>query len=380
MKTIHISIFLIIFICLSSCKANSDKVSEVNADGVETIYIKPQEAEKIKLSSIAEDIKYWIPDDNKMVGVITRMEFINDKFYIYDKVTKLLSVFDSNGNFIHDIGYLGNGPGEYTNIHDFTVSPDNNSIYILDRNSRKIISYDSGGNFLKNIPLTVMGKELCYRDGSLWVFTAGSDHYTKQKDKDYNLFKLNGEGDILQSYMKYNPLLDNNVNYKTFHKGVDNLCFHYGINNNIYQVDSTLNLATVVDFGECNIPYGQIDENNSLQYLNNPQYARVECAASSDDVMYISYSYNNRFYGWIKYKNNSSVNYSLIENDIDRVSLDMSVPHLLIGNKVYFIKNIDEVFYNTEDDFVALPSVCGGTATITRDSNPVIAVLTLKEN
>jgi hypothetical protein len=67
------------------------------------------------------------------------------KMFLQDK-RKSLFVFDTNGKFLHGIGKMGKGPGEYFELRNFDIDK-NGNIYILD--FRKILMYNNNGAFIK---------------------------------------------------------------------------------------------------------------------------------------------------------------------------------------------------------------------------------------
>ena len=76
--------------------------------------------------------KFWVhPKENSSNicnCICVRIIFLNNLLYISDKLTNTLFVFDNTGKFIRVISNKGNGPGEYINITDFAVNPENSEI------------------------------------------------------------------------------------------------------------------------------------------------------------------------------------------------------------------------------------------------------------
>lgn len=374
------SIFLMfIFFIITSCSNEKQSPSVANSEDLKHILIDPYSAEIVNMSSFIKDIKYWIPDSNIVIGNISKVEIHNDNYYIYDDKTQRLSVFDKDGCFIQQIGKLGNGPGEYVTYRDFTVSERNREIYILDSTPNRILVFDLDGRFLKTIPIDIMGKEIYVYEDMFWIFTGGSDYYTKRKGKDYNLFKLSKEGTVVSFYLKYNKVYDSQSPLDALLNNNDNAYFHYGINNNIYKLDSVISQAVAVDFGKYNLPYSEMTSENCIEYLNAGQYARVVKAISCKNIRYVNYIFKNRFYGLIERNGYPFINYSFLNNDIDDVSFALSIPFSIKDNKILYIKDVDQIFYNNKKEFIRLKNMNDSIVTITKDSNPVIAILTMRD-
>lgn len=378
-KNIFIFTIVTLLFLISSCTHDKKMSTSSVTDESEYININPSDAQIVNLSSFVKDIKYWIPDSSIIVGNISKFEIHKERYYIFDNKTQRLCIFDKNGTFVQQIGKLGNGPGEYIRFQDFTVSEDNSLIYILNSSPNEILIYDFNGRFLKNVPIDIMGKELYVYDDYFWIFTNGSDFYTKRKDKDYNLFKLNQEGIIISRHLKYDKRFDSHSPFNAILNNNKYADFHYSINNNLYKLDSVISLSAVIDFGRNNLPYEIITSKNAVEYLNADQFARVANAVTGNECTYLNYVFKNRTYGFIKYKDNPPINYSFLNNDIDDVSFALSMPFDIVNNKILYIKDIDQIFYNNKKEYLQLKNMNDSIVTITKESNPVIAILTMHD-
>ena len=139
---------------------------------------KKQESCMIKLNDTKQtvlthedvmEIKEWVAldsQDDAILGDISRIEAINGKYYLLDKVIqKCVLVFDEQGKFLRKIGKVGQGPGEYAQIVDFTVHK--NTVTILSPQST-IYQYDLQGTFLQSKQIS---------QSLLWNIAACNDKY-----------------------------------------------------------------------------------------------------------------------------------------------------------------------------------------------------------
>ena len=65
----------------------------------------------------------------------------------------VFKLFDKKGNFISDIGAIGQGPGEYGNIYDAQIDEPADRIYLLPWQSKQLLVFDLKGNAKDPIPL-----------------------------------------------------------------------------------------------------------------------------------------------------------------------------------------------------------------------------------
>lgn len=102
-------------------------------------------------------------DTNVLIGYIDKLEAYNDYLIVLDvNYSKGVFVFDKSGNFIHKIGSIGQGVGEYVGVTDFTIDHDG-FLYLLDNWSQKINVYKlSNGTFVKSLKINENGYVYSY--------------------------------------------------------------------------------------------------------------------------------------------------------------------------------------------------------------------------
>lgn len=137
MKKIMWFLFVVI---LTSCK------EDVSFEGIK---IKI-DISNTPLSEIGEcfssDTIYFETLPASLIGIISRVSFVNDNILVADFRNDKLMLFSHDGKFIGNIGRKGQGPGEYIKIHDYFIK--DNAIYIYDFSSRKILKYTLDGQYI----------------------------------------------------------------------------------------------------------------------------------------------------------------------------------------------------------------------------------------
>lgn len=74
-------------------------------------------------------------------------------FYMLDGKKQSVLNTDSNGKISRVINAVGNGPGEYQEIWDMKINPENKALYLLDRKSAKMLVYSSSLEFIEEVPI-----------------------------------------------------------------------------------------------------------------------------------------------------------------------------------------------------------------------------------
>ncbi|WP_162098442.1 6-bladed beta-propeller [Nitritalea halalkaliphila] len=105
------------------------------------------------------------------IGSYDKVSLAGGNIFVLDKtLTHSLFVFNENGEFLFKIASLGEGPEEYREIRDFTVSSDSQTLDILDFGGKKILTYNrNNGAFIQAVPLDIS----TYFD----TFEKVEDHY-----------------------------------------------------------------------------------------------------------------------------------------------------------------------------------------------------------
>lgn len=84
----------------------------------------------------------------------TKMQCIDDKFFILDQKNHTVFAFDSAGNFISRYGERGRSKNEYINTPtDFFVEYNTGNIHVFERDSRRILIFSEDGNHIQTLHL-----------------------------------------------------------------------------------------------------------------------------------------------------------------------------------------------------------------------------------
>lgn len=111
--------------------------------------------------SIHLPLSYFIEDldivklDNKDEALVRNSSVTVSDNYILIHCSQNIpfKLFDRKGKFLRNIGSVGNGPGEYTQVGPFQLDEKHDRIYLMPWNATKLITYNLNGELQKNIPL-----------------------------------------------------------------------------------------------------------------------------------------------------------------------------------------------------------------------------------
>ncbi len=272
-----------------------------NTNSENIVRITVGEAECLKkwssdLSLITKSVV--LNEENNFISHMTKLIFANDRYFIYDIIQRKILVFNSNGDFLNNIGTRGRGPGEYMELRDFQIY--NNNVYLLDWNKIKIFNFD--GIFQKELrldELTEKMKQAPLQFGITkcdnYIFYVGSQgEYTKKEV----LYVTDKNFKILGEYFTWDHGFPDHYRFYTGEHLFSGLLGNY----NLYQIENgELTTKFYVDFGKdivCNNVLknkqrlaDRIEREGLIYNLRNPYIA--------SEYMSFEYSKGNWVYNGI---------------------------------------------------------------------------------
>ncbi len=160
------------------------------AAGNENLYVvnideTPKE-EFINLSTFFQDVETVILETNEecLIGEVSTIRVLDDFIVVTDADnTESVFVFDREGRFLHRVGQMGQGPGEYQGVSGSAIDFEKKEIYLLDNSSDKVLQYDiASGKFINSIGISQDGFSsyyIHYDDGKIYT---GSIPNSKRDD------------------------------------------------------------------------------------------------------------------------------------------------------------------------------------------------------
>lgn len=197
--------------------------------------------------------------------------------------------FDRTGHFLHKIGAIGNGPGEYNSILDVSVNEKFDRIFIADYVGKKIVIYNLSGEYIGQYlydfyALHIEAIDNCLLFSLLNMF--GTDA-NKLIVRD-----LEGKPVVSSSNNNLFTATDNFITpkVKSFQKYKDELLFRQSFNDTIYSFEpksKKLDVRYVFDFEEAKLP---VDLLGSYEQFSREQsnYAYLDDITETNDHLFVS--------------------------------------------------------------------------------------------
>jgi len=293
-------LYYILLIILFSCsKQNNQQELSLNGEYY-TIDLDANKESSLPLSSLFKNVRTIILETNEdsFIGEVNNLQVFDGYIYIFDSdKAKNLFVFDLEGKFIRKIGRLGNGPGEYTKITDFTLDTDNRIIYLRNQDNR-VHKYNLDGTYIHTITIQAPNSHaffIQYYNGKLYSNYLG----WQQSQDDYMLLQIDpADGKILFSSL---PLEHNKGWNEPFFYG-HNPYFMSRMNNPPRYNQMFMNF--IVSIGDEITPYIELKSKNltteediesfrgegairvnSRNVLNSKKIFNVNCFIENNDYL-----------------------------------------------------------------------------------------------
>lgn len=367
MKNIYF-ITLILSICsLPSCSLDK-KAKEFSAFPSYTINLDSVSSAPFRYSSIYSKVKAIVLDNQKvLLNEITRLSSFQDNFFVLDSKAQALYAFNSEGQFIHQIGNLGSGPGEYASCTDFTIDTDKEEIIILDSALKKIFKYKAtNGRFIESIHLDNLCDidRIYYHKKNLYGTKAGFISLSNQSS--FMLHQLSAtSGKLKRSWLdnnKYNKgwqgeFIRNNLFYPTTNKCL----FIMGFMDTIIQIETEqpLPYITLESKGlvteEDIIPIKEKKDREAFlqMFQYNIKHKKIQNICGffeHKEQLFFSFQRFSKHFVCHNKRTNETLIYDKEENDIlyKESPSNYTFPKFLLadGNGVYYstpIESIDEL-------------------------------------
>lgn len=272
----------------------------------ETLIIldEEQKQEKVLLSDIADNIEVItleMPEDI-IFGKVEHIKVTDNCFGLFDEQqTKSVTFFNHEGKFINQLRKIGQGPGEYANITDFTLDSKENILLTYDSRLKSIFMYSFPNlDFLHKIRTNIY----------LMVITLIEQSFLVVSDEDLTETTEYGIGhaviDTLKKTFTFKPIdvFPNTIPIvegaypNTFTRNAKGLIYvmdsQYPV---IYQIrDTEITPIATIDFVKNKIPdeyWGATDINEFNEAFSTPplKSGLVQNVIVTDDIIAFYYMF-----------------------------------------------------------------------------------------
>ena len=309
-------IILIGIILLSACQHSP--IAKVNNTAKNVITIEPKKFD-IKEGLMAKyiDTMIYIPletNDTVICGQIQQLHRYNHKFYLFDRTTSVIFIFDEKGRFIKKIANKGRGPQEYVRIDNYAFDKNSGNSYIFCGRSQKILEYNEWGELTRTIPCKFIISSFDVLSSNTFLLYGGTFpnetvfHETYPEQDRLAIFNVtNNEYDPLGLNWKYDENYITPGMDKNFFHCEDTISFIEKFGNFVYRfntLNNQLECHYYIDFGKYNLLYDFNTPSKQFKKLasNSKSKAKISHILENKNIVYIHYSFEGLMFNSLYYK------------------------------------------------------------------------------
>ena len=247
-----------------------------------------QRSSNVKYSQFIDSLSYITlnPGDTCLLSGIKKIYFDEDTIIVQDTKRDGICVFTSNGNFIKQINYIGNGPQEYHNSNAISVDTIHNHIQVYDVMNFKINTYTYRGEFIKSTKVNyfIQDFEIIENGNKIMI-----QPYNNKSYKKNGVWLSSASNEFIKQYIEYKPSDEYFEFISTFTNNTSKGIYYYDRNSDkMYVVNAdSIKLLFTIDL-EQKIPL-------KVRHLTNPapkdlaQYSMMYDFCISPNIIALSY-------------------------------------------------------------------------------------------
>ena len=184
--------------------------------------------------------------EKSRIGQISKIVMADTLVFIADKrMSRQIFVFNNrSGRFLNTIGRVGHGPGEYIDITDIAVNPEERMVYVLCEKER-VCKFDFDGKYLGQDRISFFADAMEYQDGKFYFACYRPGHG--------NVIVTDKELNETKSHLVNDPDEPVVITVVPLPKSPDGtVSFFRYLDNNIYAIDENddLYVRYAVDLGD----------------------------------------------------------------------------------------------------------------------------------
>lgn len=281
MKNIHyISFYAALLFC--SCTSTSIPVETIGINGENVLVLnesKVKETRAVKLSELTDG--YELIRFEKKDDAYFKYQWIyfSENYVCIRQSGGPIKLYDSKGRFIHDVGNIGHGHGEYISAYDVLIDEKDSCIYVTSITGNCVLRYDLQGRYVDEIKLGARANKaclympsdsvlslvhICFAEGSD-KFTAANISLTNIRDIRYTYNEALGVNSINEKKESVG------FNYENFaYRNSDHFAFFITSSDTLYHYDEEEVRAVFTVKAEKDAPFLILNElpNHYLSNIN----------------------------------------------------------------------------------------------------------------
>lgn len=326
---------------------------EHEVDYLNRVALDFENSNPIKASEIFDDFEYLLLEENPSLPLVRpyKILFQDSLIFVEDKDLNNLFIFNYLGEIQHILQSLGEGPREFIQIDEFSVSE--NKIYIQDDFLKKTLVYSIDGEFIEEIFHRNYGFSKFYWKGKEFIYFDNfdlnkADFHVKKGSEIITSIDINRLDNDLPPVSQKHGFLPHFTNLEV------SFVVPYSYKVMLFGLNDPNQKIIEFDFGEFNFPQEEYKRflrdqwNNKDLFIQNKYVSMISYFGPLKKEYLLSVSHGLGDPHWFVLDRDFKVKLQFrikdLENDIDGWQLNSSIASSFDDNIVLHINSNE--FYN----------------------------------
>jgi len=222
-----------------------------------------------------------------LIGTINRIWHYSNRYYILDRSTNSIFIFDKNGKYLTKIHDIGSEPGQYIGLMDFSIA--DNKIIVHSHRPYKLLYYDLNGKFESEIRLNDYFMNIGSTNHKIVLINQSGPNLIYSMDiKNHTIERFLPSSKRSEIFENFSTVYPNFIQSKAGY-----ITFPYS--NIVYKFSAdTLKAVYDLDFGTNNVPEDHFNDTAKAKNIYKDAMHKnygffISNFKETDDFLYFTY-------------------------------------------------------------------------------------------
>ena len=276
-------------------KSTCDVAPPINTDNVQTIPVSIDGNDCFNhIEKYLKTVSYVKLAPEPLLTQIKNIHITEERIYVQDRTYQIVC-YDMQGNVLFRIHNIGNGPGEYAEIHAFAINPDKTELVIYD-NLRTSLHYYSAlnGRYIKTEKFSKPNpSEMVFFDHVFFYNNRNHRNFPDDKALHHSLLASADGLNMDKGYFPHNEAEEEYIFSPSAQTFYDNGTFLYyckNFDNTVYQLGKDSIVARYrIDLPNP-LPFSKIEERaNEWELIRSDYSFGISNVHECDGLLYFRF-------------------------------------------------------------------------------------------
>jgi len=298
-------------------------------------------------------------NDSSTISGVDKAIFFENNVYILDKQFSSLKVFSSGGKYVRTIGRLGQGVGQFSELQDFILLPDQRKVLLLCNDKEALLAFDLNGNYIGEANLKFFASNFDILGNSFYFYV---NQNKSEVSGNYNLLST----DTFTKSISVNDRLFSfpnsfsaSVAFSGFLvKNTDGILYSSALSDTVFQITNLgIYPRYIFSFGDHALPLSARNSLNNFIATGREYSYLGSSVVESKGILIFSYVAGSKIVLGMYNKNNHGLR-KIVHSNEDPLSILLHAPNSVRDGDT-FVSYIEtnKLFNSLKSGKITLPAL-----------------------